>query len=277
MGRYAQGVSETPSATGPSRRVRQRRTIAAAIALLIVIVVIAIGAATAGAGAKSTASTTPPSDGNGSTEPPAPVRPTPEVTEAPAVVPAFNKAAFSIDDPNSIWLVVNKLRPLNPTDFVPSDLVELPGGEMRSEAAAAFNTMADAAAAAGVPIVAASAYRSFTEQTWIYHGDDETTARPGFSEHQTGLTVDIASASSPGECRIYQCFADMPEGAWLRDNAWQYGFLLRYPADKMAVTGYEFEPWHFRYIGVDLSTEMHNIGVTTLEEFFNLPAAPAYQ
>lgn len=254
---------------------RLRRTIAGGIALLVLVGVIAVVAGQAvGAGtvqpvASETEAPVVPVE---PVEPSA--RPTPNDAGTPVLVPSFDKTAHSIDDPNSIWLVVNKLRPLNPVDFVPGDLVELPGGEMRAEAAAAFTTMVDGAAAQGFSIVAASAYRSYREQTWIYHGDDELTARPGYSEHQTGLTVDVATPS--GECRIYQCFGDMPEGIWLRDNAWQYGFLLRYPADKTPVTGYEFEPWHFRYIGVELATEMHNKGITTLEEFFGLPAAPVY-
>jgi D-alanyl-D-alanine carboxypeptidase len=73
------------------------------------------------------------------------------------------------------------------------------------------------------------------------------------------------------------CFADTPEGKWVRDNAHRFGFILRYPADKQAVTGYQFEPWHVRYVGVELAAEMRTTGVTTLEEFFGLPAAPAYR
>lgn len=255
---------------------RLRRTIAGGIVLLLVFLVVAVIAIQAGAASAAKPDSPTPSPVETTATPEQETRPTPDEQGPGVIVPVFDKSARSLDDPNSIWLVVNKLRPLNPADFVPGDLVELPGGEMRAEAAAAFTTMADAAAQAGVPIVAASAYRSYREQTWIYHGDDETTARPGYSEHQTGLTVDIGSATSPNECRIYQCFGDMAEGIWLRDNAWQYGYLLRYPADKTPVTGYEFEPWHFRYIGVELSTEMHNTGFTTLEEFFGLPAAPAY-
>ncbi|AMB59750.1 hypothetical protein AWU67_13775 [Microterricola viridarii] len=255
---------------------RQRRTIAAALLVVVIIAAIAIGAA-AGRGAQASNDATGTPTAPVSTPDPTssePSRPSPEVVAPPAPVPAFDKSARSIDDPNSIWLVVNKLRPLNPADYAPGDLVSVGEGEMRAEPAAAFDVMVKAAAADGYSLIAASAYRSYTEQSWIYAGDDELTARPGYSEHQTGLTVDIATPT--GQCRIYQCFGDMPEGAWLRDNAWKYGFLLRYPADKTAVTGYEFEPWHFRYIGTDLSTEMHNTGFTTLEEFFGLPAAPVY-
>ncbi len=98
---------------------------------------------------------------------------------------------------------------------------------------------------------------------------------PGYSEHQTGLAVDLAPVPAQG-CNLEICFGSMPQGKWLAANCWQYGFLLRYPADKVAVTGYQYEPWHFRYIGIPLATEMHNEGVETMEEFFGLPAAPNY-
>ncbi len=88
------------------------------------------------------------------------------------------------------------------------------------------------------------------------------------------LAADIGSV--PLQCTLAACFGQTTQGKWLAANAWRFGFLLRYPADKVAVTGYEYEPWHFRYIGVQLSTEMHNTGVTTLEEFFGLPPAPDY-
>jgi D-alanyl-D-alanine carboxypeptidase len=147
---------------------------------------------------------------------------------------------------------------------------------LRREASEAVVAMfAAAQSEAGLSLASNSAYRSYAAQQNIYVGDDELTARPGFSEHQTGLSIDVGAES--GNCSLDVCFADTPEGAWLRDNAYRFGFLLRYPADKQPVTGYQFEPWHFRYIGVELAAEMRKTGVTTLEEFFGLPAAPAYQ
>jgi D-alanyl-D-alanine carboxypeptidase len=204
-------------------------------------------------------------------------------------IPTFNRAKFSIDDPASIWVVVNKTRPLNPVDYAPSDLVEVPVAHtwvplLRQEASTAVVAMfAAASAEAGLSLASNSAYRSYTTQVGVYNDDvatngqaaaDTSTARPGTSEHQTGLTMDIGPAS--GNCSLNTCFADTPEGQWLAANAWRFGFLLRYPADKVAVTGYAFEPWHYRYIGTELSTEMHHTGVSTLEEFFGLPAAPNY-
>lgn len=244
------------------------------------IVAIAIGAASSArtdevAQPSATASQTP-----SQTPTPQETRPTPDVPAEPVVVPSFDKSARSIDDPNSIWLVVNKLRPLNPADYAPADLVTVPVAHtwdplMRQEASDAIVTMfAAATSEAGLSLASNSAYRSYTTQVGLYAGDDNLTARPGYSEHQTGLTMDIGATS--GVCSLATCFTDTAEGAWLRDNAWRFGYLLRYPADKTAVTGYDFEPWHFRYIGIDLATEMHNTGVSTLEEFFGLPPAPVY-
>ncbi|WP_256030775.1 M15 family metallopeptidase [Leifsonia xyli] len=101
-----------------------------------------------------------------------------------------------------------------------------------------------------------------------------TPARPGHSEHQTGFAVDISAV--PAQCSLSACFAQTPQGEWLAANAWRFGFLLRYPEDKVAVTGFMFEPWHYRYIGVPLATHLHATGVTTLEEFFGLPSGTGF-
>ncbi|GAA1808475.1 M15 family metallopeptidase [Agromyces neolithicus] len=260
----------------PSPAVQRRRmTVAVALILvLLAVAVVVVGAVSAGANggaAGASASPTP-------TETP---RPAPAEAAPPATVDTFDKAAHSLDDPMSIWVVVNKLRPMNPLDFEPEDLVFVPveytfEPYMRQEASDAVVAMFDAAESeADLFLASNSAFRSFGAQENIYDGDDLSTARPGFSEHQTGLTMDIGASS--GECSIEQCFGDMPEGIWLRDNAYRFGFILRYPADKTAVTGYEWEPWHFRYVGIPLATEMHDRGITTLEEFFGLPPAPSYE
>jgi D-alanyl-D-alanine carboxypeptidase len=77
-------------------------------------------------------------------------------------------------------------------------------------------------------------------------------------------------------CALQACFADTPQGLWLAANAWKYGFMLRYPNGKTPITGYEFEPWHYRYVGLELAAELHTTGIQTLEEFFGLPPAPTY-
>lgn len=202
---------------------------------------------------------------------------------APPTPVSFNKKQYSLDDPASIWVVVNKRRPLNPKDYAPSDLVSVGHGQqMRAEAASALSKMLAGAQAAGYTVTPASGYRSYTNQVNVYNSEvqaygqqvaDSESARPGYSEHQTGLAMDLAS----GGCSISDCFGDTPGGKWITANAYKYGFILRYPADKVAITGYRHETWHFRYVGVELATEMHQEGAETLEEFFGLPAAPDYQ
>jgi D-alanyl-D-alanine carboxypeptidase len=215
------------------------------------------------------------------------------VEPAPVAPAGFDKSARSIDDPNSIWFVVNKTRQIpDAAAYVPPDLVSIRGDipnpngfPLRQEAADALALMADAATAeTGQQLVAQSGYRDYDVQVNAYNryvnklgtdGADLTSARPGYSEHQTGMAIDILATGSG--CGLEgPCFGDTAAGQWLAANAYRFGYLLRYPADKTAVTGYEYEPWHFRYIGVDLATEMHTQGVTTLEEFFGLPAAPGY-
>ena len=284
-------VSEQ-SRRGASPRVRRRRTLVAAIAALVLVAggAVVLGGLTGRAASGETtptASAVAPATPSAGT--PTPPRPAPSTTPEPALAPTFDRAARSIDDPNSIWVVVDKLRPLTPTDYAPDDLVDVPipfanPPQLRQEASDAVVAMFSTfTAETGLALQSQSAYRSFDAQTRVYNNDvgnlgqagaDLSTARPGTSEHQTGLTIDISA--QPGQCSLDACFADTPHGQWLAANAWRFGFLLRYPADKIPVTGYEFEPWHFRYIGIELATEMHNTGVTTLEEFFGLPAAPSY-
>lgn len=286
-------VSEPGRRPGASKRVRRRRALVVVAGfVLLAILAIASGIASqqdsSGAAPVSTSATTVTQPSQ-SPLPTATPRPSPAVAPIPAIVPTFNKAAFSIDDPNSLWLVVNKTRPLNPMNFEPADLVDVAvphtwAPRMRAEAAnAVVNMFAAATAEAGLTLASNSAYRSYDSQVSVYNQDvaangqafaDTSTARPGTSEHQTGLTIDVGASS--GNCSLSTCFGDTPEGIWLAANAWRFGFLLRYPADKTEVTGYAFEPWHYRYIGTDLAGEMHNTGTTTLEEFFGLPAAPNY-
>jgi D-alanyl-D-alanine carboxypeptidase len=201
----------------------------------------------------------------------------------------FDRTAQSIDDPASTWVVVNKPRGLKPHEFVPADLVYpdvtfVNRQPMRQEVATALVAMfAAGKAEAGLDFSVQSAYRSYDSQVRVYNDDvarngqafaDTDTARPGHSEHQTGLAVDISAV--PAACSLSACFAQTPQGQWLAANAWRFGFLLRYPADKVPVTGFTFEPWHYRYIGVPLATQLHQTGVSTLEEFFTVPGGTTY-
>jgi D-alanyl-D-alanine carboxypeptidase len=207
---------------------------------------------------------------------------------------SFNKKQFSLTDPNSIWVVANKHNQLKPANYAPKDLitpdVPLRLGEnademkMRREAAQALEVMFTAAGNQGLHLQISSAYRSFSYQTNLYNHyvdvqgkavADSQSARPGYSEHQTGLAVDVEPTSR--KCEVEECFADTPEGQWIATNAYRYGYFVRYPKDMQNVTGYIYEPWHIRYVGQSLAAEMHKDNVATLEQFFGLGNAPDYE
>lgn len=204
----------------------------------------------------------------------------------------FNIHQYSQSDPASIWVVVNKQRPLNPPDYAPDDLtvpnvpLRVPGDasmQLREEAATALETMFTAAKKQGFNLMLSSGYRSYSFQMSLYGSYVQTqgkaaadtfSARPGYSEHQTGLAADVEPTNQ--QCDVNQCFGQLPEGEWLAANSYKYGFIIRYTAANHTVTGYEPEPWHVRYIGVAASTEMHKENSPALESFFGLPAAPGY-
>jgi len=155
--------------------------------------------------------------------------------------------------------------------------------QMRDAAATALEHMFAAAETAGYKLQISTAYRGYAYQKTLYDSyvksqgqtaADQGSARPGYSEHQTGWAVDIRNQANT--CSLEACFGETPDGKWLAANAYKYGFLLRYPADKVSVTGYEYEPWHFRYIGTDLSNEMHAKHIETMEEFFNVSGGTTY-
>lgn len=207
--------------------------------------------------------------------------------------PEFDKTLHSTTDPTSLWVIVNKQHPLNPQTYNPNDLIfpnvslRIPGAEqmkMRKEAAAALEQMFQDASSAGFKLQITTAYRGYSYQKTLYDNyvaeqgkaiADTQSARPGYSEHQTGWAVDIRPQS--GKCYLEACFGDMEEGKWLAAHAYQYGFILRYPESKTNITGYTYEPWHFRYVGKELAAEMHKQNILTLEEFFQLGPAPDYK
>jgi len=189
---------------------------------------------------------------------------------------------------DSLQVVVNKARPLVPKNYYPRELVRVPkynpyGRIVRKDVAAAIVKLGNQMQAdkQGILIVQ-SGFRSFSSQTKIHAAKvavlgidrgEHLAARPGFSEHQTGLAVDFSAQGVP---TLQVSFAKTKAGMWLAENAYKYGFVLRYPYGKTKITGYSYEPWHFRFIGVELATAMHEQAITTLEEFFDLPAAPNY-
>ncbi len=138
-------------------------------------------------------------------------------------------------------------------------------GKMNKEAAKHFREMVDAAKKDGIKLRSISAYRSYSSQKSIYNNyvnkdgrtkADTYSARPGHSEHNTGLAVDINTASSSAH------FENTKEYEWLINNSYKYGFILRYPENKMFITGYKYEPWHYRYLNVETATKIHELNVT---------------
>lgn len=205
-------------------------------------------------------------------------------------VVAGNAPCVSLTDPARLWVVVNKSLPLDPPEYEPSDLASVPlqmttpSGRVRAEVAAAVGAMADAAVEAGVGRIGANnGYRSYGLQVSTYdshvraqgqQGADAGSARPGHSEHQTGLAIDVVACGSG--CGGLDGFGGTAQSDWVAAHAWEYGFIVRYEQVGTPVTGYAPEPWHLRYVGVDLAAAYHDGGYHTLEEFFGLPAAPDY-
>ena len=166
-------------------------------------------------------------------------------------------------------IVVNKQYGL-PKDFNPS------GGKIENEVIEAFEEMKEAAKKDGITINIKSGYRSYNTQKQLYNafvrrdGEEEAnrySAKPGFSEHQTGLAIDITNQYTNRS--IGSWFNDTPQAKWLYENAHKYGFILRYPEGKEHITGYKYESWHYRYIGKEHS-ENFNMNTLTLEEYFGL-------
>lgn len=201
---------------------------------------------------------------------------------APSVT-AVAAVGYDFDSASSLQVVVNKHRQLNPAAYVPGQLVRVQGERLRAQAADAYKQFAKAAKAAGVNVMPISGYRSFSEQASLYESyvrqygqatADTLAARPGYSEHQTGLAMDIGNAS--GICALQACFANTPAGRWAAEHGWEYGFIIRYPSGAGATTGYTYEPWHLRYVGRAIAEDMQSTGITTLERYFGLEAAPDY-
>lgn len=201
----------------------------------------------------------------------------PTVTDQPKqTVTNLWPIEISENDAASLQVVVNKKHKL-PEDYVPS-LISVAGGKMRPEAASSFEDMLAQAKNDGVNLRTVSSYRSYSQQVSVYNGyvaqygteqADTFSARPGHSEHQTGLAVDVGA--SDGACELEICFENTPAGIWVKNNVYKYGFIVRYPKDKEALTGYQYEPWHLRYVGSDVASKIHSSG-QTLDDFYNVEA-----
>ena len=191
---------------------------------------------------------------------------------------------YDIDNAKSLQVVVNKKRPLNPIDYLPKGKVQIGYVWVAKPAADAYAQLKAAVSQQKLGTLCInSGYRSYASQKIIHAAKvsqlgrtagEKLAARPGYSEHQTGLAIDISTTALG--CRIGPFGASKASG-WIAKNAWQYGFIVRYPSNaKTKITGYVWEPWHLRFVGVELANNMQAQGITTLEEYFALPAAPKY-
>ncbi len=180
-------------------------------------------------------------------------------------------------------LLVNKYLKLD-KDYIPKDLEEISDEcfinanlyvrEMTKEAKEAFEKLCKASIENKTPVYGQSAYRSYEAQEKLYNNAvktggkeyaDSDTARPGQSEHQTGLTIDVSSTKSGNMLT----FEKTSSYTWMLNNAHKYGFILRYPKGKENIYGYVNEPWHYRYVGTTVATDMHdNYPDLTYEEYY---------
>lgn len=174
--------------------------------------------------------------------------------------------AHTIEQIEGIWyadgvLIANKTYPL-PADYNP--------GKILLQAEIAFKEMQQAASRDGITLTIVSGFRSYSRQDTLYNKyvakdgkaeADRYSARPGHSEHQSGLAMDLNSVEDD--------FAYTKEAKWIAENCAHYGFIIRYPQGKEAITGYIYEPWHVRYVGVELAEKLTDAGLT-MEEYFGI-------
>ena len=181
--------------------------------------------------------------------------------------PVDARTGLALDAP----FMVKGLPLINLNHRVTAAYAPLPAGTpetaLAQPAADAYARMNTAAKAAGITLVIRSAYRTFAVQADQYaHLSHDTTAPPGASEHQTGLAADITDGVSLGAANV----SASKTGRWLLANAYRYGFIVRYPEGKQAITGWPWEPWHFRYVGTDVAAALGPNNVLTLEEYLGV-------
>ncbi len=195
----------------------------------------------------------------------------------------FESWAFILphQDPTDLLILVNKYNraPAVPMTLVKPDVTPTSPSKaeniyMRPEAAAALEALFEAAAQEGVTLYATSGFRSYATQKAIFNRKLETmseraanasVAKAGYSEHQTGLAMDIEGETTLGT-GLTEEFGESPEGIWVAEHCHEFGFIIRYPKGKTDITGYIYEPWHLRYVGKEAAQEITDLGVT-FEEY----------
>lgn len=201
-----------------------------------------------------------------------------------SVAPSKNTNIKLVSSPEVTPVLVNKRNKL-PDNYQPSDLIypnipftfnqKAEKRQMRTVAGAAIEKLFAGAKQQGMHLLGVSAYRSHASQTALfnhyvnqdgYEAARTYSALPGTSEHETGLAIDVTGGD--GKCAAEDCFEGTKEADWLQDHAAEYGFIIRYPKGKASITGYQYEPWHLRYVGKAIAKEIMNRGIT-LEEYYN--------
>ncbi|MBE6152316.1 MAG: D-alanyl-D-alanine carboxypeptidase family protein [Firmicutes bacterium] len=182
-----------------------------------------------------------------------------------------------VAEPDINIVLINKNYKL-PNEYIPNDLEMISNfysndnKYLRKEAKKAFESLSRDASVLGYKIIAVSAYRDYEYQDRLYNNyveekgndyADKCSARPGHSEHQTGLAVDVMGSNSD-----YDEFENSIEFEWMKNNAHKYGFILRYPQNKIQITGFKYEPWHYRYVGIKVAKIIYEQDLT-LEEYYD--------
>lgn len=189
----------------------------------------------------------------------------------------FYEHDIPTDTSLGILINVNKYYTL-PDDFEPIDISDISirysynGNKMTKEANDAYVSMWNSAKNEGLTLIVNSSYRDLATQERVYNNikassgmkeADKVAARPGHSEHQTGLAIDVFEVGN----QATSTFKDSPAYTWLKNNAHLYGFIERYPEDKEYLTGYSFESWHWRYVGIEVATKMYEENIT-FDEYY---------
>ncbi|MGY4691735.1 M15 family metallopeptidase [Salibacterium sp. K-3] len=205
-----------------------------------------------------------------------------EEQDQSAAAPSVNEEGV-LQNPAALDALVNREYHL-PSEYVPEDLTvpdvrfpyeeDVPKKQLREPAAEALESLFAGAEEEGLHLFAVSGYRSYDRQESIFAANAEEdgveqanqySAQAGESEHQSGLAMDVSSQSA--DFALTDEFGETPEGTWLKEHAHEYGFVIRYPEDKTDITGYQYEPWHLRYVGEDLAETLHEED-ETLEEYY---------
>lgn len=188
----------------------------------------------------------------------------------------FYKKVKDIKNPDSLMVLVNKLNRLQ-SNYVPHDLEQISlnyatnNKFLRKEAKENFEKLSSDAKKIGYSIIAVSAYRDYDYQENLFNnyvkekGENyalKCSAKAGHSEHQTGLSVDVMGSNND-----YDQFEKSKEFDWMKNNSYKYGFILRYPKGKEYITGFKYEPWHYRYVGKNIASIIYTEGIT-LEEYY---------